>query len=297
LDLISSADKNDIEKGKKCLLEMLEMRPNHTLPLYNLACAEALLGNVEESLVNLRKAIEFGFNDVEHIKNDKDFIDVRENKEFKQIIGELEEKLKNAGESSCPFRNWRNNGGRCGWSSGEGCKKRKLWWLHKKAYHLISSSDLNDILVGKEYLLKIIELSPEDIIGHYNLACAESLLGNVEESLKTLEKSIELGYNDLEHILDDKDFNNVRETPRFTQIINALQQKLFSQSSNEKSEKPEEKKPEVKEPELKDSQNQVPLNIKQTLNDMGIDLPEDVVQELVKLYGSIENVVSKIFSS
>jgi len=30
---------------------------------------------------------------------------------------------------------------------------------------------------------------------------------------------------------------------------------------------------------------------------MGIDLPDDVVDELVKLYGGIENVVSKIFSS
>jgi tetratricopeptide (TPR) repeat protein len=307
-ELISSTDKNDILKGKECLLEMLEIIPSHRLPLYNLACADALLGNVDESLVGLRKAIEAGFLDLEHILNDKDFNSIRETQEFKEIIKELEQKLKDEPkESNCPFRNrWNNGGGRCGGRfSGERCNKRKFWWLHRKSLDLLSSTDKNDLLKGKECLLEMLEIEPNHVIALYNLACAESLLGNVEESLKILEKSIEHGYHDLEHMLNDNDFINIRDTPRFTQIINSLQQKLFSQSSNEKpEEKPEEKKPEEKPEEKKpekenteSQQNQGSNNIKKTLLDMGIDLPDDVVDELVKLYGGIENVVSKIFSS
>jgi len=247
--------------------------------------------------VILRKAIDAGYHDLEHILNDKDFNNVRESQEFKQIIKELEQKLKEEPkESNCPFRNRWNNGRGCGrWFSNEGCKKRKFWWLHKKSLELLSSTDKDDLLKGKECLLIMLEIYPNHIIALYNLACAESLLGNVEESLKTLEKSIEAGYHDLEHILNDNDFINIRDTPRFTQIINALQQKLFSQSSNEKSENPEEK-PEKDNTESQQNQNQDSNNIKQTLLDMGIDLPDDVVNELVNLYGGIENVVSKIFS-
>jgi len=225
---------------------------------------------------------------LDHILNDKDFDNIRDNQGFIEIIRTLEQKVKDSNVSNCPFRRW-NRQGRCGLFSNERCKKRKLWWLHRKSMNYLSSMDKNDILKGKECLLEMLEFCPNHVIALYNLACAESLLGNVDDSLKTLEKSIEFGYQDLEHIVNDKDFINIRNTPRFAEIISSLQQKLNQSVHVEKSEKSEEKNSEKSEE--KDSQN-----IKQILIEMGIDLPDDVVEELLKLYGSIEDVVSKIFS-
>lgn len=56
----------------------------------------------------------------------------------------------------------------------------------------------------------------------YNLACYESLARNFDGSFQALEKSIELGWADIEHIERDEDFDPVRDDPRYKAILEAL---------------------------------------------------------------------------
>jgi predicted esterase len=53
---------------------------------YNLACAYARIQNEKKALENLRLAVEHGFDDIEHIKQDKDLASLRDSKEFQKII-------------------------------------------------------------------------------------------------------------------------------------------------------------------------------------------------------------------
>ena len=53
---------------------------------YNLACAYAKTQNKKKALENLRLAVENGFDDIEHIKQDEDLAYLRDSKEFQEII-------------------------------------------------------------------------------------------------------------------------------------------------------------------------------------------------------------------
>jgi len=65
-------------------------------------------------------------------------------------------------------------------------------------------------------------LVPEDITGTYNLACAESLLGNREEAVKMLRRAVDLGYGNLPHLLADSDLENIRDMKEFVEIVTEL---------------------------------------------------------------------------
>eukprot|EP00028_Trichosphaerium_sp_Am-I-7-wt_P002314 CAMPEP_0168519218 /NCGR_PEP_ID=MMETSP0405-20121227/7183_1 /TAXON_ID=498012 /ORGANISM="Trichosphaerium sp, Strain Am-I-7 wt" /LENGTH=114 /DNA_ID=CAMNT_0008539711 /DNA_START=101 /DNA_END=445 /DNA_ORIENTATION=- len=69
-------------------------------------------------------------------------------------------------------------------------------------------------------------MNPNDMIAHYNLSCACSLLGRVQEAFESLEASIKLGYNNLQHLLSDPDLENVRKCPEFEKVIAPLRPKM-----------------------------------------------------------------------
>jgi len=66
---------------------------------------------------------------------------------------------------------------------------------------------------------RLVRLRPEDPIVHYNLACSLSLLVELSEALAELEKAIALGYNDYAYMLGDEDLRNVRQDPRFFELM------------------------------------------------------------------------------
>jgi len=79
----------------------------------------------------------------------------------------------------------------------------------------------------------------------YNLACVESLLKNEKPALDYLQRAIDLGWQDLEHIDRDSDLDFIRNTPQFKEIIEKLKEKIMKKDDLYK--KPEEvqiKKPE-----------------------------------------------------
>jgi hypothetical protein len=55
-----------------------------------LACVYSLLGEKENACNYLEKAVEKGFSKIEHLKNDIDFINIRETKCYQEIIRGLE---------------------------------------------------------------------------------------------------------------------------------------------------------------------------------------------------------------
>ncbi|HJO55947.1 MAG TPA: hypothetical protein QF423_04685 [Candidatus Scalindua sp.] len=75
---------------------------------------------------------------------------------------------------------------------------------------------------GLEVDLKLEKLRPEDPLVHYNLACSLSLVEMLNESLEALEKAIDLGYNDLEHLVNDSDLDGVKDEEGYKVLIHKL---------------------------------------------------------------------------
>lgn len=57
---------------------------------YNAACCYSILKKEKQAIRCFRKSIELGYKDVEHAKIDTDLNNIRRNKEYKQIIKEME---------------------------------------------------------------------------------------------------------------------------------------------------------------------------------------------------------------
>jgi len=75
---------------------------------------------------------------------------------------------------------------------------------------------------GLQIDLKLSELCPDDSGVFYNLACSYSLLHDRSNALATLKNSLDLGYDDLIHLLHDPDLDFIRKDPIFSQLIQRL---------------------------------------------------------------------------
>eukprot|EP01130_Rhizamoeba_saxonica_P002072 TRINITY_DN1187_c0_g1_i1.p1 TRINITY_DN1187_c0_g1~~TRINITY_DN1187_c0_g1_i1.p1 ORF type:complete len:314 (+),score=83.29 TRINITY_DN1187_c0_g1_i1:38-979(+) len=78
------------------------------------------------------------------------------------------------------------------------------------------------LLERKESLNRFLEISPNDNIALYNMACLESLLGNIEVAVGFLCRSVAAGYKGVDHMIKDSDLDNIKHTEKFAEIVNNL---------------------------------------------------------------------------
>ncbi len=82
------------QKGLEVDLKLSHLRPGDALVFYNLACSYALLNQTRAALGSLTKAIEFGYDDFEHLRGDTDLDNLLKDEHFVQYIKQLEKKKK-----------------------------------------------------------------------------------------------------------------------------------------------------------------------------------------------------------
>lgn len=63
---------------------------------------------------------------------------------------------------------------------------------------------------------------PDDSSVYYNLACSLSLCNKIDEAFDTLDRAVALGWDDIEHLQNDQDLDNLRSDPRFLRLISLL---------------------------------------------------------------------------
>ena len=66
---------------------------------------------------------------------------------------------------------------------------------------------------------RLAHLRPGDPLAYYNLACSYALIKKNDLALKTLRRSIELGYRDFRYMREDRDLDSLRNDPRFRQLL------------------------------------------------------------------------------
>jgi tetratricopeptide (TPR) repeat protein len=82
------------QKGLDVDLKLSRLRPEDAIVFYNLACSYALLNQTRAALVALTQAIDFGYDDFEHLKTDTDLENLLKDERFQQYIKQLEKKKK-----------------------------------------------------------------------------------------------------------------------------------------------------------------------------------------------------------
>jgi len=71
---------------------LLSLNNNDNICLYNLACSEALLGNSEAAISYLKRSVECGYSNLEHMNKDSDLDSIRQLPAFVAIAESLQNK-------------------------------------------------------------------------------------------------------------------------------------------------------------------------------------------------------------
>jgi predicted esterase len=76
--------------------KQIKLVPESSEPRYNLACALARLGQKEQSLTELAGAVEHGYTDAGHMREDDDLAPLRDDEKFKELLKKARDKALNA---------------------------------------------------------------------------------------------------------------------------------------------------------------------------------------------------------
>ena len=86
-DVVALLDGGRPAEAKTLLLDALERYEDKSVLLYNLACAEALLGEADEALGHLQLAIASRPEAAEWAREDADLAPIRDDPRFAQLLG------------------------------------------------------------------------------------------------------------------------------------------------------------------------------------------------------------------
>ena len=67
--------------------------------------------------------------------------------------------------------------------------------------------------------LQVVEREPDRADFRYDLACSYALLGRKDEALVELNKAVDLGFDDSDHLRQDPDLDGLRLDPRFAELL------------------------------------------------------------------------------
>jgi adenylate cyclase len=76
---------------------------------------------------------------------------------------------------------------------------------------------------SRQFSERAIALRPDDGATHYNAACCAALGLDFQRSLNLLERAIELGYGNIEWLLNDNDLVPLHGEPRFRKLVQRLE--------------------------------------------------------------------------
>jgi tetratricopeptide (TPR) repeat protein len=71
-------------------------------------------------------------------------------------------------------------------------------------------------------------VSPVYTVTQYNIACCYSMLGQVDEGLKSLEAAMVAGYEDYAQIRGDKNLDALRGSPKFGPLIDKYDEPVIN---------------------------------------------------------------------
>jgi len=97
---LAALQKKDYAAAVAGYEKLLASDPNDRIALYNVACAHALSGEKPEALKYLKKSVEAGFVDFQHVERDPDLEGLREEPAYKDLFERRGEYTRKAAEAT-----------------------------------------------------------------------------------------------------------------------------------------------------------------------------------------------------
>ncbi|MEI7998180.1 MAG: hypothetical protein WCH62_01560 [Candidatus Omnitrophota bacterium] len=82
------------QKGLEVDLKLVVLRGDDPIIYYNLACSYALLNQTRLALSSLSKAIDLGYNDFKHLREDPDLENLLKDQQVQEFLAQVERKRK-----------------------------------------------------------------------------------------------------------------------------------------------------------------------------------------------------------
>jgi len=79
--------KRDYEKAVSVFGRIADLQPDNASVYYNIACIYSIQNRTKESLDSLKRAVEKGYDNWDHVKTDKDLKNIRSSLYYKEIMG------------------------------------------------------------------------------------------------------------------------------------------------------------------------------------------------------------------
>lgn len=73
---------------------------------------------------------------------------------------------------------------------------------------------------------KLVRLRPDSPVVRYNLACSLALKRRFKDALAALARAVELGYQDIQWMLEDPDLEGLRSHPAFQRLLKEIKSSL-----------------------------------------------------------------------
>lgn len=81
-------------------------------------------------------------------------------------------------------------------------------------------------LIAADFYVRLAKLEKTNVDHFYNAACAFAMAGQVDSAFLWLDKSIQNGYNDLDHLKKDTDLRSLNQDARWGKIVDSLNAKI-----------------------------------------------------------------------
>lgn len=79
-------------EGLEIDLKLESLRPDDPIVLYNLACSYSLLEKTDLAFQAIKKAINYGYDEIDYLANDPDFANLFKNQDFMNYFNDLKKK-------------------------------------------------------------------------------------------------------------------------------------------------------------------------------------------------------------
>jgi tetratricopeptide (TPR) repeat protein len=215
---IAAYTAGNIEDALEYSKQAHEAAPKDCIPLYNLACFNALSGHKEEALGWLEKAVDAGFCAPQKIASDSDLESLRDTPRFKAALAKAKELATLHAAEDVTL-----NSPQAG-EVGELCTK--AWEVYEQ----------KDYEQGLQLVEQAFEKDPNDSRVLYYLACFHALLGHKDKALSFLTKAVDGGFYCPGHISRDPDLESIRDDARYEAALTKAREKAADIQAQHKAQ-------------------------------------------------------------
>jgi tetratricopeptide (TPR) repeat protein len=195
------------------------LRYRQATAIYNVACGFALLHDKDNAIFWLDRALRAGFDRPDLLNEDSDLDSLRTDPRFGELLkktGSGQSDAKSPKHKEAKYADNRTDESvlRFEQLSRDSSADGDEWYRVGSRLIRLRDFDRATTALGQA----INHLGYRGASAMYNLACAYALKGDSSSALDWLEKSVNAGFDEPDHLVEDEDLASLRGQPRFKRI-------------------------------------------------------------------------------